>query len=108
MDMKDVIYHVSLMEELDDKERESVTAFLIENETEISIADEVVAGGTFNDDFYNVTVDGPDGFFLSYEKGCSTDYVNLLELDDETSTTSFKKSYSIDISKITNKDNNEE
>lgn len=81
MKFKDVLSYVSQLDELSESERESLLEYMKSNEDEIFIDSEVVEEGPYNDDYYNVTVDGPDNFYLVFEKGCDTDHLSLLELN---------------------------
>ena len=81
MKFKDVLNYVSQLDELSESERESLLEYMKSNEDDIFIDAEVVEAGPYNDDYYNVTVDGPDNFYLVFEKGCDTDHLSLLELD---------------------------
>lgn len=80
MGIKDIISYVKQFEELSEGEKLDLVNFLETNEDEIIIDTEVVAGINY-DDYYNVTVEGPDNFYLVFEKGCDTDHLSLLELD---------------------------
>lgn len=80
MGIKDIISYVKQFEELSEGEKLDLVNFLETNEDEIIIDSEVVEGINY-DDYYNVTVDGPDNFYLVFEKGCDTDHLSLLELD---------------------------
>lgn len=80
MSIKDIISYVKQFEELSEGEKLDLVNFLETNEDEIIIDSEVVAGINY-DDYYNVTVEGPDNFYLVFEKGCDTDHLSLLELD---------------------------
>lgn len=80
MSIKDIISYVKQFEELSEGEKLDLVNFLETNEDEIIIDAEVVAGMNY-DDYYNVTVEGPDNFYLVFEKGCDTDHLSLLELD---------------------------
>lgn len=80
MNIKDIISYVEQFTELSEEERVCVINFLEINKDKIIIDSEVVEGA-FCDDYYNVTVDGPNNFYLSFEKGCNTDHLSLLELD---------------------------
>ena len=80
MGIKDIISYVKQFEELSEGEKLDLVNFLETNEDEIIIDAEVVEGINY-DDYYNVTVDGPDNFYLVFEKGCDTDHLSLLELD---------------------------
>ena len=80
MGIKDIISYVKQFEELSEGEKLDLVIFLETNEDEIIIDAEVVAGINY-DDYYNVTVEGPDNFYLVFEKGCDTDHLSLLELD---------------------------
>lgn len=80
MSIKDIISYVKQFEELSEGEKLDLVNFLETNEDEIIIDSEVVAGMNY-DDYYNVTVEGPDNFYLVFEKGCDTDHLSLLELD---------------------------
>lgn len=80
MGIKDIINYVKQFEELSEGEKLDLVNFLETNEDEIIIDAEVVAGINY-DDYYNVTVEGPDNFYLVFEKGCDTDHLSLLELD---------------------------
>lgn len=80
MGIKDIISYVKQFEELSEGEKLDLVNFLETNEDEIIIDAEVVAGINYND-YYNVTVEGPDNFYLVFEKGCDTDHLSLLELD---------------------------
>ena len=80
MGIKDIISYVKQFEELSEVEKLDLVNFLETNEDEIIIDSEVVEGINY-DDYYNVTVDGPDNFYLVFEKGCDTDHLSLLELD---------------------------
>lgn len=80
MGIKDIISYVKQFEELSEGEKLDLVNFLETNEDEIIIDAEVVAGMNY-DDYYNVTVEGPDNFYLVFEKGCDTDHLSLLELD---------------------------
>lgn len=80
MGIKDIISYVKQFEELSEGEKLDLVNFLETNEDEIIIDAEVVAGINY-DDYYNVTVEGPDNFYLVFEKGCDTDHLSLLELD---------------------------
>lgn len=80
MDIKDIISYVKQFDELSEGEKLDLVNFLETNEDEIIIDSEIVDGINY-DDYYNVTVDGPDNFYLVFEKGCDTDHLSLLELD---------------------------
>lgn len=80
MGINDIISYVKQFEELSEGEKLDLVNFLETNEDEIIIDAEVVTGINY-DDYYNVTVEGPDNFYLVFEKGCDTDHLSLLELD---------------------------
>ena len=80
MNIKDIISYVEQFSEISEKEKEYLTSFITDNKDKIIIDSEVVEGA-FCDDYYNVTVDGPNNFYLVFEKGCNTDHLSLLELD---------------------------
>lgn len=88
MDIKDIINYVEQFEELSEKEKLDLVNFLETNEDKIIIDAELVEGINY-DDYYNVTVDGPDNFYLVFEKGYDTDYLSLLELDPGNTSVSF-------------------
>lgn len=81
MKFKDVLSYVSQLDELSESERESLLEYMKANEDDILIDAEVVDDGPYMEAYYNVTVDGPDNFYLVFEKGCDTDHLSLLELD---------------------------
>lgn len=80
MNIKDIISYVEQFTELSEEERVCVINFLEINKDKIIIDLELVKND-ISDDYYNVTVDGPNNFYLVFEKGCNTDHLSLLELD---------------------------
>ena len=83
MDINSVINYVRMFDELDTKEKAIVIDFIENNKDSIIVDPEIVEEGPYNDDYYNVTVEGPNNFYLVFEKGCDTDHLSMLELDCE-------------------------
>lgn len=76
----EVVSYIRQFEELDGHDKCIVVSFIANNFNDIEIDCNVVEGGLYGDDYYNVILEGPNDFYLEFDKGCDTDYLNLLEL----------------------------
>ena len=80
MKITEVVGYIKQFEELDGQDKCTLLRFIANNFNNIEIDCNVVEGGLYGDDYYNVILEGPNDFYLEFDKVCNTDYLNLVEL----------------------------
>ena len=80
MKITEVVGYIKQFEELDGQDKCTLLRFMANTINDIEIDCNVVEGGLYGDDYYNIILEGPNDFYMEFDKGCDTDCLNLLEL----------------------------